>query len=769
MRPASLAAIILLAGALFFTAACAKTGRYYKLGQKAQELQDYDSALVYYKKALQEDPTNALYRIKVDQMRFQAAQANVEKGEGLMARGDLLDVEKALGFFQRALDINPASAIADQMRRKAIERIAELKKAARPPQRHPTESYLESLRSMPPVLKPLSTQPINLKMTNDARIVYETIAKLAGLTVLFDPQFSSRRISIELPNVTLEQALNAVALESNSFWQPMTSNIIFVAPNNPQSRREFQSQIIKTFYLKNTLTPQNLTEIVGGLRQLLQLQHVQQINTLNAIVIRSTPDKVAAAEKIINDIDKQRAEVMLQVSVLEVNTNWERNLGIQPGSTAVVTFTPRTELQPNQGSSSSSTSSTTGTSSTVPQITLNNLQHLSTADYSITLPGATVQALLTDSTTKIIQNPEILITDGDEAHLRIGDRVPIATGSFQAGVGVGVGTAGTSLVNPLVNTQFQYQDVGVNIDVTPRVHPDLDVSMKLNIEVSSVTGQQNIGGIEEPVISQRKIENEIRLRNGQVSVLGGLMQHTTTKSVNGWPGFDKIPFLKYFFTNQSVQKLNDEVLIVLTPHVVRVPEVTAENLRSLFTGTQQNVEVLPRTAPADATGIGAAPIFPPEGKQSPAASVPAATPPGNHGGLLAFQPATEALQPGQTATIALVVRNATDLYSIPLILHYNPKVIAIESVRDGGFLSGGTQVISIFHHEDPKRGESIISAMRQPNSTGVSGSGTLLGIVVKALAPGTSPIEIQEVSARNPQQKPLSFATQAATIHVGTP
>jgi general secretion pathway protein D len=399
----------------------------------------------------------------------------------------------------------------------------------------------------------------------------------------------------------------------------------------------------------------------------------------------------------------------------------------------------------------------------VPEVTLNNLKHLSSADYSLTLPGAAAEALLTDSTTKIIQNPEIMITDGDKASLRIGDRVPIATGAFQAGVGVGVGTAGTSLVNPLVNTQFQYQDVGVNIDVTPRVHPDEDVSLHLDIEVSSVTGYQSIGGIQQPIISQRKIENDIRLRNGQVSVLGGLVQHTTTKSTNGWPGFEKIPFLRYFFTQESVQHQNDEVLIVITPHVVRMPNFSAENLRSLFTGTEEHVEVVPKSGATE--GSAGAPIPPVAATTSGA---PAAAP-AESAAVLAFEPSALKIAPGQTATLALVVRNASDLYSIPLILRYNPKVIAVEDVRNGGFLSGGTQAIAIFHHEDAQHGQSIISVMRPPASGGVNGSGTLVGIVVRGLATGVSPLTIEQVNAKNPQQKPLKFETRSATISVAGP
>src|SRR5882672_4051631 len=287
--------------------------------------------------------------------------------------------------------------------------------------------------------------------------------KLAGLTVIFDVDFTSRRISVELTNVTLEQALNIVALQSKAFWRPVTSNIIFVAPDQAQKRKDYEEEIVKTFYLRNTTLPQELTEIVTSIRQLLDLRRVQQINAQNAIVIRDTPDRVMLAEKIINDIDKAKPEVVIQVAVLQARRDRLRNIGIQPGTSAALSFTPPT-------ASSSTTSATS--------VALNQLRTLSTADYSITLPGAQANFLMTDNSTHIIDNPAIRVVDGQTAKLRVGDRVPVATGSFQAGVGVGGGAAG-GLVNPLVNTQFQYLDVGVNVDVTPRIHPDHEISLKV--------------------------------------------------------------------------------------------------------------------------------------------------------------------------------------------------------------------------------------------------------------------------------------------------
>src|ERR1019366_3524758 len=423
----------------------------------------------------------------------------------------------------------------------------------------------DNLLPGPPQLKPVSHDLINLKMTNDARVVYETIAKLAGLNEIFDPDFTSRRISVDLPNVTLEQGLDDVALESKSFWKAQSSGVIIVAPDNPQKRKDLEDEVVRTFYLSNTLTPQDLTEVVTGLRQLLDLRRVQQVNAQNAIVIRDTPDKLLLAAKIIRDIDKAKPEVLIHVQVLTASVDRLRDLGILPGQSVAVTFTPRPVLQPGGGTTTSGTSTT---ATTPTQITLDSLRNLSGADYSATLPGASANAILTDNKTRIIQDPEVRVSDGQKATVKIGDRVPVATGSFQAGVGVG-----TSSINPLVNTQFQYIDVGVNIDVQPRVHPNGDVSMKLSVEVSAITGSSNIGGINQPVISQRKIEHEVRVKDGEVSVLGGLIERTEAYNSNGIPGLAQLPLARYLFSDNSKDVRENEVLIVVTPHILRFPSI----------------------------------------------------------------------------------------------------------------------------------------------------------------------------------------------------
>jgi general secretion pathway protein D len=745
IRLRSASSFSLIVGTALLLTGCPKSNPEFVAGTRAETIQDFDTALVHFERALRASPTNTEYRLRSIRARFEAGQFHLDQGAAAAKRGDL---ESALAEFERAQAIDPSSAAADQEIKRTLSLLAAKKEAEAPKAAGPRPPDDQGLLSGPPRLNPLSREPINLKITNDSRIVFETIAKLAGLSVIFDPEFASRRISVELPNVTLEQALDAVAFESKAFWKPLTSGVIELSPDNPQKRRDVEDEVVETFYLSNTLTPQDLTEIVTGLRQLLDLRRIQQVNAQNAIVIRDTPDKMDIATKIISDIDQAKPEVLLHVSVLQTSVGRLRDLGILPGQSTTVTFTPRSALTPNNGSSSDC--GTSSSASSCLQLTLNNLKRLSTADYSITLPGAVANAVLTDSTTRIIQDPELRVTDGQKATLKIGDRVPVATGSFQAGVG-----AGSSGVSPLVNTQFQYIDVGVNVDVTPRVHPDDEISLKLKIEVSSVTGTETIGGISQPIISQRTVDHDIRLKNGEVSILGGLLQRTDTNSLNGLPGLAGLPFFHYFFSDTKKDVQDDEVLIVLTPHILRFPSVTQENLRRLATGTDTNVRVFREGEEPTGKTPGSLSMTAAPKTTSPVAAA-----------HLHFDPPTVTLRAGDKTTVALVISDVQDLFSIPLLIQYNPVVIQVEEVRNGGFLSGGTQEIAIVQRVDQQKGQAIISATRQPNSPGVNGTGTLLGIVIRAVAPGTSPIQILQINARDSQQAQISLVSAEASVDV---
>ena len=755
--------IILFAGISLAVAGCPKGRTNFNQGRKAQELQDYDAAFEYYQRALKSDPENTEYKIKFDQARFGAGEAHTKKGLKLREQGDL---ENAASEFRKAAVMDPSSVAAEQELRKTVELIDERERAANAASEPPPDNDETELASAPPQLKPLSRGPINLKMSNDAKVVFDTIGKLAGLTVIYDPDFPARRISVELNDVTLEQALDIVCIESKAFSTPISENIILVIPDQAQKRRDYEEQFMRTFYLSNTAQAQDLTEIVTGLRQLLDLKRIQQLNAQNAIVIRATPDQLALAEKFIKDIDKAKSEVIIQVEVLEARTDRMRDLGILPGQSASIAINPNsTTNNNNNGSNNSNNGSNNGAPGTV---TLNQLTHLNQNDLALTLPSATANFLLSDSTTRVIQNPQVRSLEGQPAKLNIGDRVPVATGSFQAGVGVG-STSGAGFVNPLVNTQFQYIDVGVNVEVTPRVHPNRDVSLKLQIEVSSVSNFQTIGGIQQPVISQRKIAHEIRLKEGESSMLAGLITKTDMKQLNGWPGLAHVPILKHLFSDDNRSSDDDEILMILTPHIVRMPEWTKSNLKASYAGSETNIQI------KRASQMRAPQQQPPSASQPTNVQVPApqtnAQAPSNSDqsgkpAQVRFEPRNLSLKTGQTMTVGVVVENVSDLFSIPFLVQYNPAVISVEEVRHGRFLQAGDQEIAIVQKVDNEHGQAIISATRQPNTAGASGTGTIMGIVIKGLAPGTGTLSIVQVSAKDSQQRPIQLVTNEATIQV---
>ncbi len=358
---------------------------------------------------------------------------------------------------------------------------------------------------------------------------------------------------------------------------------------------------------------------------------------------------------------------------------------------------------------------------------------------------------MNNSDTKLIQNPQIRALDGQKASLKIGDRVPVATGSFQPGIG-GVG------INPLVNTQFQYLDVGVNIDITPRVHANGEVTLKIAMDVSAVTGQQNIGGISQPIIGQRKIEHEIRLKDGEANLLGGIMEDQQTRSLSGIPGLAQIPILKYLFGQTTQDHSENQIVFAIVPHIIRGPDVNELNQRPLDIGTAQTIELhrasRPQVAPAgggipaQSPSITPAPATAPANPHTAPAQSSSATPAGTPSFL--FDPPTIQAVKGNTFAVNLLISGAQNVYSVPVQLNYDPKMLQLVNVSNGGFLSQDGQAVAIVHREDEALGQSQITATRPPGAGGVSGQGSVVTITFMAKADGQTPLTITRGGARDP-------------------
>jgi len=458
----------------------------YAKGQDAEARQNYEQAFDYFKQAYNLKPKDLRYRTAYERNRFLAASARVHRGQILRDAGKF---DEAAVEFQRALETDPSSFIAQQELRRTQQMIREAQnpqpQAAAP---GPTALRRRLEAAQGPVeLAAISNVPITLKVTEKSNVIYETVGKLAGINVLFDPDYTPRQVRIELNGVTLEDALEIVSFETKTFWRPVTPNTIFVAQDNPAKRKELEQNVLKTFYLSNLSQPTELQDVVNAMRTILEVSRIQQLPSQGAIVVRGTPDQVALAQKLVDDLDKAKPEVLIEVAVMQVSRDKIHTLGINPPTNVTVALQPNVSTTPVATGTTGTTTTTTGSTA---GLNLNTIANLNATDFQVTIPQATATALLSDTNTKIIQNPQIRALDGQKATLKIGDRVPVATGSFQPGIG-GVG------INPLVNTQFQYLDVGVNIDITPRVHAGREISLKLSLDVSAVTSYVSIGGINQ--------------------------------------------------------------------------------------------------------------------------------------------------------------------------------------------------------------------------------------------------------------------------------
>jgi len=791
LKWATVAALVLLIGLSLFSfptkveAKGDSAKKLYKQGQAAEARSDIETAYEDYYQAYQLKPEDLRYRTAYERTRFDAAALHVKRGETLRGQGDTTG---ALTEFLRALEIDPSNELAQQDIR--ATRQAALAKPGKPMTQNeetpvpPMEEREMAEIGGPIQLKPISNEPLTLHMVEDSKIIYETVGKAAGINVLFDPDYTSKRIQVDLANTDLYDALRIIGVVSDTFWEPITSNTIFVAQNNRMKRTELEEQAVQTFYLTNVSQQNDFTDIQTALRNMFQTAKIYGVASQNAIIMRGTPDELLLAQKLIDDLDKPKPEVVLDVAVLEVSRNFEQTIGIQLPQTATVALQSSNYNQTNSSSSSSSSSSTT--SSTSNGLTLNSLAHLNATNFAVTIGQAQANLLLTDTSTKILQNPRIRALDGQEASLKIGERIPIATGSYQTG-------AATAIVSSLVNTQFTYLDVGVNIKVKPTVHYDRDVTLKLDIEVSSQNGSTNIGGITEPIITQRTVSQTIRLKEGEANILGGILQRQTSNSLSGTPGLANLPILKYIFGSNDKTISNDQIVFLLIPHVVRAEMLDPMNLREVDTGTANDIELrhinynAPTGAATEAEAAQQA-----AGTSAtlgaPAQQAAAVTAAGAAGAAIANMQQQEASQAavqlnlspeiqqqkvGSTFQMKVNLAGGTDVFSVPMQLQYDQTKLSLINVDLGDsqpgsgmdFLGKDGQPVALVHRDDGD-GLVSISASRPPGTRGVSGSGTVYVLTFQAKAAGPAAVVITRPVVRNSAQQAVPAMGSRAIVQV---
>ncbi len=786
---------------------------------------NFDKSVSLSEEAVQQDPGDPAYLLQLRRVRVEAGFAHLKTARQLRADGKL---EQALAEFEKALSFDPSSDIARQEIERTKQMIERNKNpnagqggpaaAAAPPSgalseadRNLTPVELEKknmrerIDSLLPVpeLRPLNDDLIDLKMTNKPRVLFETVCKVAGVNVLFDPDYNSQQqiqqVQIDLSRTTLEQALDQLGVVTKSFWKPLSPNTIFVTLDNPTKRREYAEEVVKVFYLSNAGQPTELQELQTAIRTLFNVTHVMAYTAQSAIVVRAEADTMMLVEKTIAELDKPRSEVIVDVMVMEVSSTYTRNLaaGLANGINTSAVFAPRpgittpgVQSSSNNNNNNTSTATTgtttttngttangstggTGTGSTgVTSIPFTALSHISSADYSVsTLPGAQLEAMLSDSTTRVLQAPQIRAADSTKATLNIGEKVPTATGSFQPGV-AGVG------VSPLVNTQFSYLDVGVNLEITPHVNDGNEVSMHVAVDISQVANSVNIGGIDEPEIAQNKIATDVRLHEGEVNLISGIIQKTDSRQISGFPGLANLPVIGHLFNSETKTKDRSELVIVLIPHIVRSPTISPSDLQAVASGNETTIKVsrAPRAAapgqrPQDGVVAGPSTVAPaaPPATAPPATAPPATAPPAPAGPALPGGPARVSFLPGVanttvngSFTVNLYAENVNDLLSATAHLQFDPKVLRVTNISAGDLTQRNAAQLQPSRNILNEVGSADMSISRGPGTPGVSGSGGLFSITFQAIGKGNTSVMVSNVTLN-------SSTSQAIASNVPAP
>jgi general secretion pathway protein D len=555
-------------------AGCASTASL-RTGRQAEQLKEYDRAIIEYTKVLRAHPDNQMARESLERAKLRSSLEHLTRGRRLVNGGRL---DEAVVELQLASELNPSSADIDEALRSVRAQLRNKVAVAREGKTQ-LESLIERSRDLsPPGLElPADTRLPASVIFRDAgsRDIYTALARLTNITIAFDPQFRDQPITIDLRNTTLENALQTLSTATRNFYRVTGQRTVTVIPDTPAKRREYEEEIVRTFYLSNA----DLKETLDLLRVVIDARRVAPLAATNAITIKDTPDRVAAAARVISAIDKARPELVIDVELLEVDRTRLREYGLQlasPGSPGI------------------------DGSVTVPNsLTLRDLRNLTQSDVVLTnLPGLFYRLLKQDSNTRTLANPQLRTSEGMPAQARFGERVPVPVTTFAP-----IATGGVAQ-QPI--TSYNYENIGVNIDITPRTHHDDEVSLALKIDVSSISGT-GFGNL--PTFASRAISTVIRLRDGETNLLAGLIRDDERRVLEGVPGLSDLPVLGRLFAHTRRETLETDIVLTLTPHIIRVLDLTEDDLRPFRVGRDEGVgggvielpippELPPRDTPA---------------------------------------------------------------------------------------------------------------------------------------------------------------------------
>lgn len=796
--------VVVVALAAVVAAGCA-TGRSFARGETAGQAGDWEAAVGFYRQALQDDPDRPDYKIALERAMLMASSQYTDKARQFETAGQ---PEEALRAYTKAMEFEPSNRT---MAAKAaeIERMLRDRIEAATPRPEIDKLRQQARRSVEPVLSPTNPEPLIVNLINTSlREILSFIGNYSGINVTFDRDFQDRAITLKLEGVSLEQALQQIMISNQLFYKVMNERTIIVAADSTQKRTQYEDQVIRTFFISNADATEMQTLLTGMLRvagMAIQPQIVPN-KTANTITIRATAAVVAVAERIIEANDKPRAEVSVNVQILEVSRERAKRYGLDLGSySAALNFSP--EAAPGTDAK---------------PFNLNTISRgVSTNDFYLTVPSAIVRFLESDSQTKVLAKPNLRGTEGQKLSLNLGEDVPVPSTTFTPLA------AGGASANPL--TSYGYRTIGIIVDMTPRVTYDGDIILEISIENSARGQDTNIAGQNLPSFFSRKVQTKLRLRDGESNLLAGLLREDERNSLTGFPGIMRLPIVKQLFSNNDKTIKQTDIVMLLTPRILRTHELKASDLSPIYIGTQSNMTLggppaviggdtpvaapapapapavplapsTPGVAPSPAAQAGmqpaAAPVLPGGGPRPipppgsspipgmvlptpapPVAAVAAALPPeepvtiappvapplapaalaaapspavpaapvppqASMPARITVSPPSEMRMGSGPYTVPISVAGATRVSTLTISLTYNPALVRVRSVQEGTFMRQGGVTPAFTSQVDEKSGRVDIVITRPGDQTGASSAGLLAALLIEPVAVGTGSLSV---------------------------
>jgi type II secretory pathway component GspD/PulD (secretin) len=771
-------------------AGCASGGAYGR-GARLERAGDWDAAVEQYRQAVLEEPDRTEYQIALQRSMLAASRAHLDQARLLEAKGQL---EDALREYRRASEFDPPNR---QVAGKALEiekRIRDEAEAARPV---PTITQLrERARPQEPLLNPASREPLNIRFNNASiRDILNFVGNATGINVTYDRDFQDRSYTVQLDGVTLEQALTQILTANQFFYKVINDRTIMVIPDTQQKRAQYEEQVIRTFFISHS----DATELAQIVNQVVRVpaMPVQPLiaanKTNNTITIRATTNVAAIIERIIEANDTPRAEIVIDLQIMEVNRTRAKTFGLNLSSYSITgAFSPESDPRATTGDD---TTAGNGIASG-GTFNLNTVTRgISTADFYLAVPSAVVRFLESDGETKLIAKPQLRGAEGQKITLNLGDEIPVPATVFTP-----VAQGGANF-NPL--TSFNYKPVGVNVEMTPRVTFEGEIILDVAVESSTLGRDVNIAGQNLPSFGSRKVNTRLRLRDGESNLLAGLLREDERRSMQGLPGVQRVPVLRQLFGSTDTRVDQTDIVMLLTPRIVRTHELSQQDVNPIYIGTQQNmglggpppliavqeseptpaaaaVGVAPpqagAAAPGTPPGSGGVVVVPPGSNTVPGTTTLPATAsatlvPGAAGGaatggqIVLTAPTTEFRVGGGPYTVPLSVAGASRLSTLSLTVTFNPSALRVRAVQEGSFFRTGGAAATFAQQVDASAGRIDIAIVRAGDGTGVSGAGLLAALLFEAVAAGPANLTITGTgSAPGGVALPLVFAPAPAVV-----